>query len=637
MARKFVFLLAMVLLMVAPATLGLAQPSGLPVDVPRNELFVADQIYRYNAGIGNYNLWGTADTPHRHALMMQTLWYRDQETGERLYAAAVSDPEYNEDFTQMTVHLRDNIYWSDDVQFTADDLVFTVETLMANPSLTQGGWSATLNEFVESVEKVDDFTVLFTFKVSDPRFHSLFEAQWNGVYMMPKHVIETVPADDLATWKFENPVVLGAYIPTQFDPNGFWELYERRDDWERTPPGIIVGNEGPKYVLTIFYGDSSKKAIAMSRGELDTFFDADYEAFQSVLDTTPTARSWYTEFPWAYPNENATRQFVFNGETDPIYNIKDVRWALALSLNIVELQTEYIGGVAKVAALPLAPVAALKGLYYEPMEEWLQNLQIEVAPGEMFNVYDPTIGEQIAAWAEEQGYTVPGDPVEVFGYGWWKFAPDVAERLLTNNGFSRDGSGNWLKPDGTPWTMDLQAAPDENDAFRMATAASDMWSEFGIDVNLQGLERSIWDQNRQVGQFEVNTPWYSIANPDGDGWPVLQQLHPKYYVPNGEDTRATGAGWYNIMRINDPQLGEMIDAMQPLFPDSEENHQAVIDFTKYITENMLFMTAISFKKFTTWDERYWTGFPTSEEPNYQPLYWFQGGAMAFQSLRPVTQ
>ena len=119
MARKLVFLLAMVLLLVAPATLGLAQPSGLPVDVPRNELYIADQIYRYSGGIGNYNLWSTGDTPHRHALMMQTLWYRDQETGERLNGAAIADPVYNDDFTEMSVQLRDNIYWSDGVQFTA--------------------------------------------------------------------------------------------------------------------------------------------------------------------------------------------------------------------------------------------------------------------------------------------------------------------------------------------------------------------------------------------------------------------------------------------------------------------------------------------------------------------------------------
>ena len=47
--------------------------------------------------------------------MSETLWYRDQETGERINGVAASDPVYNEDFTQMNVDLRDNIYWSDGV------------------------------------------------------------------------------------------------------------------------------------------------------------------------------------------------------------------------------------------------------------------------------------------------------------------------------------------------------------------------------------------------------------------------------------------------------------------------------------------------------------------------------------------
>jgi peptide/nickel transport system substrate-binding protein len=615
----------------APAPAVPAGESQLPVSVPRNELFVADQIFRYSV-IDNFNLWVNGPhNPHRHALIMETLWYRDQETGERIYGVATSDPVYNDDFTQMSVDLRDNIYWSDGVQFTADDLVYTVELLKSNTGLGANGWSTQLNQFLDSVEKTGDFSVQFNLNQSNPRFHNMFETRWNGVYMMPKHIFETV--DDPTTFTFNPPVTLGAYTVTETDPNGYWELFTRRDDWERTPAGIIVGNPGPKYVLTIFYGDSAKKAIAMSRGELDVFFDVDYEAFQTVLDTTPTARSWYTDFPWAYPNEVSTREFVFNQESDPIYTNKDVRWALALALNIVELQTEYIGGVAKITPMPIPPVASLTALYLDPMEDWLQNLEIEVAPGEMYKPYDPTVPDQIAEWAKEQGYEVPGSPREVFGTGWWKYDPEAAEKLLTKNGFSRDGNGMWLKPDGSPWRMDLQSPPDENDAFRMATAAADMWSDFGIEVNLLSLERSVWDQNHVTGQYQVSTPWYAFALASGDAWPEIRGWHPSLYVANGEDYRSLGGN--NHPRLNDPQIGEFLDAMAATAPDSDENHQIVTEFLQYFTEQMYFITCISFKKFVTWDERYWTGFPTSENPEYMPLYWFHGGKFAFQSLRPV--
>jgi peptide/nickel transport system substrate-binding protein len=64
---------------------------------------------------------------------------------------------------------------------------------------------------------------------------------------------------------------------------------------------------------------------------------------------------------------------------------------LALALDIVELQTEYIGGVAKVTPLPMPPTSAITAKYLDPLEEWLVNLEIEIEPGTMYQPYDPTI------------------------------------------------------------------------------------------------------------------------------------------------------------------------------------------------------------------------------------------------------
>jgi peptide/nickel transport system substrate-binding protein len=634
MARKFLFLFVLVLL-IAPTLVTTAQPGQLPVDLPREEVFVADQIFRYNV-LDNFNFWiAGPHVPHRHALISETLWYADQETGERLYGAAKSDPIYNEDFTQMTVELRDNLYWSDGVQFTADDLIFTVETLIANPTLNASGWTSILSTFVDSVEKVDDFTVTFNLKSANPRFHFNFETRWNGVYIMPKHIWESV--EDPATFTFNPPVTLGTYTVTQTDPQGYWELFTRRDDWERTSAGIITGNPGPKYVLTVFYGDSAKKVIAMSRGELDVFFDVDFEAFETLLASSTTARSWYTDFPWAYPNELNSRMYTFNYEGDPIYQNKDVRWALALALNMVELQTDYIGAVAKVSVLPGIPTTPkMTELYFDPLEEWLQNLEIEIEPGEMYKPYDPTVPDQIAAWAESQGYTVPGTPRDVFGSGWWNYAPDVSERLLIKNGFSRGGDGKWLKPDGQPWRISIIAAPDEPDAFRMATAAADMWGDFGISMDLQGTERSVWDQNQGIGQFDVSVPWNSWPDATGDVYQAMRTLHSDFYVPVGEHVSSKGGGYLTAMRLRDPKIDEFIDTLVTLDPQSPDTFAYTREFLKYWTENMYFIQGIAFKKFVTWDSRYWTGFPTAEEPTYMPLYWFHGGKFAFQSLKPVS-
>lgn len=609
----------------APTARPQAGNSLLPVDVAREELFVADQIFRYGVA-GNYNLHiPSGTTPHRHALMMETFWYREQETGERLYGVAISDPIYNADFTTMQVDLRDNIAWSDGKPFTADDVVYTIETIKGNNQLS---WTADMNLWVDKVEKLSDTSVLFTLLKPNPRFHSLFEARWNGVYMMPKHIFETVA--DLPTYTFEKPVVLGAYVPTQFDPNGFWELFQLREDWDKTPAGITVGEPGPKNVLTIFYGDSTKKAIAMSRHELDVFFDADFEAFKSIIDTTPSFRSWYKDFPWAYPNEVDSRHLAFNLD-DPVMKDQNVRWALTLALDIVDMQTNYIGGVAKVTVIPVAPTAALMAKYHDPMEEWLTNFELDV-DGEKYKPYDPTVPQQIADWAKAQGYNVTGDPRALFGSGWWKYAPEIAEKLLIKAGFKKGADGKWQTADGKPWTISLMSPPDENDAFRMANAAKDQWSKFGINVDLQGLERSVVDQNVAMGQMQVYTPWVSWPLASGDAWPQMQGLRSDRYSPIGEDIRLTGGQGF---RMKDPEIDNFITEMEKVSPDSEENFALVTEFLKYWVGKAYFITQIGFKKFVTWDEQYWTGFPTSEDPKYMPLYWFQGGKFTFQVIKPI--
>ena len=53
---------------------------------------------------------------------------------------------------------------------------------------------------------------------------------------------------------------------------------------------------------------------------------------------------------------------------------------------------------------------------------------------------------------------------------------------------------------------------------------------------------------------------------------------------------------------------------------------------KVWVENMLTTNTISFKKFTSFDDTYWQGWPTSEKPTRQPLYCFIGGRFTFADV-----
>ena len=60
-----------------------------------------------------------------------------------------------------------------------------------------------------------------------------------------------------------------------------------------------------------------------------------------------------------------------------------MRWALTLALNIQAVVTDYLGGTAKLTNIPVPSTPALTAIYHDPMEEWFQNLEIEIEEGVM--------------------------------------------------------------------------------------------------------------------------------------------------------------------------------------------------------------------------------------------------------------
>src|SRR5262245_51403825 len=206
--------------------------------IPRNEVLIAENPEGPVADPSNFNLWvphpGCVSTGLQQ-LCMDTLWYIDPDFGidGQVWdnSLASEKPIYNKDFTEMTVKLRDGICWSDGVEFSADDVVYSVQAQMADP----GGFGNNGPRFVANVDSVsapDKNTVVFKLKNPNSRFHAAFTVRWSAAWIMPKHVFEkqAVPSK----YNFNPPVCLGAYTLKSYDPNGAWFIWQKRDDWQKT-------------------------------------------------------------------------------------------------------------------------------------------------------------------------------------------------------------------------------------------------------------------------------------------------------------------------------------------------------------------------------------------------------------------
>ena len=134
----------------------------------------------------------------------RTLWLVDYVTGEVINALAAEGPIYNEDFTQMTVKLREGCQWSDGVPITADDIVYGIELCMQDSGMS---YNAPFNLYVDKVYKTDDYTVVFEFKEPNARFHANFIDRWGGWRPFPKHIFEE--AEDPLSFDFNPPISSG--------------------------------------------------------------------------------------------------------------------------------------------------------------------------------------------------------------------------------------------------------------------------------------------------------------------------------------------------------------------------------------------------------------------------------------------
>jgi len=141
--------------------------------------------------------------------------------------------EWSEDGKTLTMHLLEGAKWSDGVEFTADDVLFTYYDCHVDPHIpsftSAGTW--TMNGKLTELEKVDDYTIRWHFGAAFP-LPILFRMGRYGLAPAPRHVLAKHHPKYNPDATYENfinclppdhlPVVtLGPWVPVKFEPARF--------------------------------------------------------------------------------------------------------------------------------------------------------------------------------------------------------------------------------------------------------------------------------------------------------------------------------------------------------------------------------------------------------------------------------
>ncbi len=580
--------------------------------LPRSETLIADILTGRVGSPGNFNEWVGWKWRDRgmQNLANEPLWTVDFATGEIINGSAAGDPVYNEDFTELTVPLREGVAWHDGEPFTAEDVVFTVETLMAYEGFNDYSF---FNENVATVSAPDDFTVVFELKIPNSRFHTKFLDRWGCTWIMPKHIFESV--EDPVTFEFNPFVGTGPYKLHSYDEAGFWTIWEKREDWDKSPTGILYGEPKPKYVVFQNFANEGAKILAQLTHQSDVI-NLSAEGLKAVLAQSDTSRAYQPSFPWVVNNDPCITGISYNTVRSP-YDNPDVRWALTLAIDIVDYLAIAVDGTGTMSPVHVPHLGPYPNDYIEPMQEWLMGLEIDLGDGEMFKVYDPDAPARVVEFAKSRGYTFPEDPEyieQAFGLGWYKYAPEAAEKLLIKNGFSRDEDGMWLLPDGTPWKIAFMTETDlTHPGVRNGHAAVAQWKRFGIDAEVYATEAQA--DLISVGDFDVAQSW-PATEPWGAGpdlYRTLNNFNSEYQMPLGDTNNGHASRW------SSPEMDAVLAQLRETDPS---DYQATVDVgmdgLKILVEEMPGTPTFGYIGFIAWDEYYWTNWPGSENPYTQP-------------------
>ncbi len=300
-------------------------------------LKVATQSYDFaQSGFNLYNGHPNAGL----GLIYETLYFVNVNDGSFTPMLA-TNYAWSSDNTTVTFTIRQNVKWNDGQPFTANDVVFTFNTMKQYPVAdTNGVWS-----YLSSVTSPDANTVVMTFqKAYPPELVTIA----GHVYIIPQHVFAS--AGDPTKYLTDKPVGTGPFTLTKYQPS--LAVYDKNPSYWQADKVKVDQVQFPEYK------DNSTLALALPRGDIDWagYFSATLK--QDFVDKDPAHNHLFMDAINLYSICTNQRDPVVGGSAG-----LPVRLALSYALDR--------NAIAAQATAGLEPPGSITGLVLPTAQGWL--------------------------------------------------------------------------------------------------------------------------------------------------------------------------------------------------------------------------------------------------------------------------
>lgn len=525
--------------------------------------------------VGLANPYNSGGEGHRAVEgSMEYLFFFSAHSGE-VTPWLATDAEYNEDYTELVVNIRDGVEWSDGTPFTANDVAFTLNMLIDNAPLLRN--STVVQEWVESAEAPDDLTVLIKFYEPRPRFLAdlLYGKFDSGLFFVPQHVFQDV--EDISAFEFYDPeqgwpLVTGPYNVSDWRPNQ--QVMARRDDWWAAKTGFQELPD-PERLIRLPWSGEERAAQLLIANEIDTSLDLRATTISQVIAqndaiTTYTGR----EAPYGYIDWWPTSVW-FNCD-EPPYNDPNVRWAVSYTLDRQQMLNVALEGSGILTELPFP--------YFEPLMPYVE------AAAPLLEQY-PTNEHNL----------------------------DKAAQRMETAGYTKNAEGMWEK-DGAPIEANIHGFVFMNDIGPIL-AEQLRRGGFAADYSVPA------DSGTRMSEGTAKIMLFGHGGSIVDPFHTMDFYTSKYYRPTGEP-----APYFS--RYQNPEYDTILEEMAAI-PPSPDNPEYM---DLYLAGIEIYLRDLIDAPLQQWLHRiplnttYWDGWVTRDYVNMSSSFWAQTFVLALTYL-----
>ncbi|MBI5668374.1 MAG: ABC transporter substrate-binding protein [Chloroflexi bacterium] len=412
--------------------------------------------------------------------------------------------EWNDDATEVTVHFREGIRWSDGEPLTVDDYLFWWNDMVLDETVPLDPASGTVvGGELMTLEKIDDYTLKFTFAAPNPLFleaHS--RGPWNSSQsLVPEHYMrqfhprynsEVTDTTELMNryntstrLHYPDMPTIGPWMVTNYVPDQLATFTRNPYYWKVD----TEGNQLP-YIDNIQVEIASgpvpeQVALKAIAGELDMQVrDVALQDVPLILENAEAGN--YRVIMWdrgdfAWPWLMLMYDLADDGLEDLMYT-QEFRQALSVAINRDRIN--------EVTALGLATPRQFSML---PQAEEFQSPEGQALYEEWANSYI-------------------------------EYDPEQAASLLDSIGVvDTDGDGFRERPDGTPLELVVTTFPDNPKVDQTLELLQQDWQAVGIKTALNLMTWDEYTTANQAGEVQI------FAWPSAAGWGLLSA--PTVWAP----------------------------------------------------------------------------------------------------------